>query len=165
MLGADPNRLLPAVLKGGPRSPHVVTDVYTVLSEKGYKVSLVSVDRESVQLVVDGVDIMIRAGAYQDNTPGELWFFVGRVNTSGFVRVNVAQVLKDAPYLFKDSDGNTHFLNLDSWMDIWPKAPSSWEDFSRDVLKMSSEIVETRDFVYLDELAFVQAIEFILKTV
>ena len=167
---AEYNRILPALLSptSQPRSPHVVADIRTLLVERGYSASVVSVNFDAGHFcfVVDGTPISIRAGSPQDNTATEMWYFVCNSDrTNGFVRANVAKVLRNAPFRFEDLSGNPAFpmqAVAKSWYRVWPNVTSTWEAFSRDVLKCPSTVVETRDFVYVDEAAIVSAIDLLL---
>ena len=170
MNSANYHRVLPALLSptNKPRSPHVLSDMCTILMERGHSVSLSSIDFEALSffIFVDGSSLWVRAGPTEDNSATEVWYFVSNAsNTNGFVRVNVAKILEKAPFRFEDLNGNSHFPiehMATTWFDVWPKETMTWEDYSLNVLQMPSRVVEERDHLYVDECSLVYAIEFIL---
>lgn len=151
-----------------PRSPHVVSDLCSVLTERGHRVALCSLNHltQSFSLAVDGVPICVRGGDPADNQATEVWYFVcNAARPSGFVRVNAAKTLWGAPFRFvKDGETVDPLANIaETWYDVWPKAPTSWQRFSTRHLKSKCTVSERCDLVYLDEHAFANAIEFVLS--
>ena len=92
--------------------------------------------------------------------------FVSDLNSfDGFIRVNVAKIVKGAPFRFEDLEGKATYPMRDletKWFHVWPKTTMAWENYALNVLKKPSKVVEERDLLYVDEWSIVHAIEFFL---
>ena len=169
---ANYHRVFPALFGKAtpPRSPHVVSDICSLLKDRDHTVTVSSIDLVNgrFDLTVDGIVIEIRAGPSSGNSWTDLWYHVhNAAKPSQFVRVNAASVLDDVPFRFVDSKGFEVYPMQrisESWHKVWPRRDKiqTWDEYAKQTLHMDAQVVETRRLVYVDEWSFVHAIELIL---
>lgn len=154
------------LLSGGRdgHSPHVVADVLTVLRTRFSHVALVKITpQNALHLVVDGVFVVVTSAPEEENQDG-LQFYYASLNHSA-VRFQAMRSV-DVPVLFAD-DTDTPITNDvlfqgKTWHKDWSNPNETIQEYVSRLAKKPIRIIAFSNMLYLQETAFLNAIECLL---